>query len=257
MHETFRLLNNILRYRFKQQVQSQSENGAPNILGWDELALIKHTVEHEIQRIQADYDIDVSVNPSASILRHGPISGLSFPTPALRSSATSGMHTPPPATPPSLSSGGKLGRVSLHWLSAYAAFMTAKILWSRMIRLDIRTDEESAAAVESILQIALLLRRSEGKNMHARLLPSLIWPLPLFVAGIESVDEVWADWVKMFISGIEGRVSESSESSREPQNVEMLALMEDVRRRQDVAGTRVQVADLMAEKGLTTAMFVF
>ncbi|KAK1835826.1 hypothetical protein QBC39DRAFT_339715 [Podospora conica] len=260
LHETFRLLNNILRYRAKQQGPSQSESGAPNILGWDEVVLIKHTVEQEIRRIQADYDIEVSVNPSASILRHGPISGMSFPTPAHRSSAApfmSGMPTPPPATPPSLSSGGKINRVGLHWLSAYAAFMMTKILWSRLVRPDIRTDDESTAAVESILQITLLLRRSEGKKMHARLLPSCIWPLPLFVAGIESVDEVWADWVKLFISGMEGKISESSESSRGSQNVRMLALMEEVRSRQDVSGTRIGVADLMAEKGLTTAMFVF
>ena len=253
------MLNNILRYRAKQQAQSRNPNIPQNILGWDELSLIKRTIEHEIQRVQADYDIDVSVNPSASILRNGPISGMRFSTSAHGNSASpsvSGMPTPPPATPPSLSA-GKLSRVSLHWLSAYAAFMTAKILWSRLIRLDIRTDEESTAAVESILQIALLLRRSEGKDMHARLLPSLIWPLPLFVAGIESVDEVWADWVRLFISGVEGRISESSGATNGSQNVKMLALMEEIRKRQGVSGTRIRVADLMAEKGLTTAMFVF
>ncbi|KAK1760731.1 hypothetical protein QBC47DRAFT_368043 [Echria macrotheca] len=272
LHETFRLLNNILRYRTLRH--NQSLTSGDDLMKWEELALVKRTVEDEMQRVEADFDLAVAVNPSASVLRQGPMPNMSFSTPASSSMRAGTGSTSPeptssplppggamsmptmmmgirsPPTPPQFQP-GKLSRVSLHWLTAYAAFMTTKILWSRLVRLDIRTDETSTAAVESILQIALLLRRSEGTQLHARELPSMLWPLPLFVAGIEAVDEVRADWVKLFISGVQG--------DRGAQNggIKMLELLEEVRSRQDAQGRRIVVTDLMVEKGQTTDMFVF
>jgi hypothetical protein len=80
----------------------------------------------------------------------------------------------------------------------------------------------------------------------------MLWPLPLFVAGIETVDEVWADRVRMFMAGVE------VESGRGG-NERMLALLEEVRRRQEEnGGRRVVVSEVLAERGEKSAdMFVF
>ncbi|KAK3359267.1 hypothetical protein B0T25DRAFT_514833 [Lasiosphaeria hispida] len=275
LHETFRLLTSILRYRSLRQSQTTA---AQDLNSWEELAAVKHTVDNEMQRVEADFDLAVAINPSACILRYGPMPSMTIPAPAQRNSigaspappdstpaaptATVGgvddglMPAPSQPTPP-YTSAGKLSRVSLHWLTAYAAFMTTKILWSRLVRLDVRTDEASTAAVESILQVALLLRRSEGEKLHARELPSMLWPLPLFVAGIETVDEVWADWVRLFISGVEGGRGVEEGVGQGGGKMEMIELLEEIRKRQDVVGTRITVSTLMAEKGVTTGMFVF
>ena len=256
LHETFRLLTSVLRYRALHRSQSMRHGDDLGI--WEELAAVKRTVDDELQRVEADFDLAVAINPSASILRQGPMPGMSHPSPGPRtSSSPPGPGLSNRSSPnPSQAGCEKLSRVSLHWLTAYAAFMTTKILWSRLIRVDIRTDETSTAAVESILQIALLLRRSEGRKLHARELPSMLWPLPLFVAGIESVDEVWADWVKLFISGVEARGPEGNTGDGSG-NTKMLELMEEIRKRQDEVGTRIVVTDFMAARGQTTDMFVF
>ncbi|KAK0720477.1 hypothetical protein B0H67DRAFT_662778 [Lasiosphaeris hirsuta] len=274
LHETFRLLTSILRYRSLRQSQTSA---VQDLNSWEELAAEKHTVDNELQRVEADFDLAVVINPSAYILRYGPMPGMAIPpqhnstggspvppddsTPAAPT-ATMGrvddglIPTPSPPTLP-FTPTGKLSRVSMHWLTAYAAFMTTKILWSRLVRLDVRTDEDSTAAVESILQIALLLRRSEGEKLHARELPSMLWPLPLFVAGIETVDEVWADWVRLFISGVEGGRGIEGGVGEGERKMKMIELLEEIRKRQDAVGTRITVSTLMAEKGITTGMFVF
>ncbi|KAK5663074.1 hypothetical protein OQA88_6490 [Cercophora sp. LCS_1] len=244
LHETFRLMNSILRYRTIRHDQSQTDGH--DFVAWEGLAVAKRTVDDEVHRIEADFDLAVAINSSAAVLCRGIMAGAS--SSGSRTPESTGMAPQSPPTPPHFQV-NKLSRVSLHWLTAYAAFMSTKILWSRLIRLDIRTDEASAAAVESILRILLLLRRSEGRKLHARDLPNMLWPLPLFVAGMETVDEVWADWVKLFISDVEGR--------KEGEKSKMLGLLEEVRRRQDEAGKRVYVTDLMAEQGQGTELFVF
>ncbi|KAK4453611.1 hypothetical protein QBC34DRAFT_189100 [Podospora aff. communis PSN243] len=238
LHNTFRLLTSILRYRALRHTQSLT--AGDDLAAWEELAVVKRRVDDEMQRVGADFDLAVAINPSAYILKQGPIPGMS--SSSYSSDLNSRARAPP--TPPQ----GKLSRVSLHWLTAYAAFMTTKILWSRLIRLDVRTDETSTAAVESILQIALILRRSEGEKLHARELPSMLWPLPLFVAGIETVDEVWADWVRLFIKGVEG------DGKGKGKIVELIG---EIRRRQEEVGGRVVVTDVLAEKGQGTEIFVF
>ncbi|KAK0651969.1 hypothetical protein B0T16DRAFT_387313 [Cercophora newfieldiana] len=250
LHETFRLLTSILRYRALRRQQSLT--GGEDHTAWEELAAVKRTVEDEIARVEADFELAVAINPSAEVLKHGPMPGMSASSAAAYGAGAGAVLGPrAPPTPPY---SGKLSRVSLHWLTAYAAFMTTKILWSRLIRLDVRTDETSSRAVEGILQIALILRRSEGEKLHARELPSMLWPLPLFVAGIEAVDEVWADWVKMFIKGVEGGKGSGAEKGASAKIVE---LMDDIRRQQNEVGGRVVVTDILAERGEGTEMFVF
>jgi hypothetical protein len=239
LHDTFRLLTSILRYRALRHTQSLT--AGDDITAWEELAVVKRTVDDEMQRVGADFALAVAINPSAYILKQGPMPAMSSSS----HSADPNNRVRAPPTPPQ----GKLSRVSLHWLTAYAAFMTTKILWSRLIRLDVRTDETSTAAVESILQIALILRRSEGEKLHARELPSMLWPLPLFVAGIETVDEVWADWVKLFIKGVEGHGGKGKGK--------IVELIGEIRRRQEEIGGRVVVTDVLAEKGQGTEIFVF
>ncbi|KAK0626676.1 hypothetical protein B0T14DRAFT_492960 [Immersiella caudata] len=240
LHETFRLLTSILRYRALRHTQSLT--AGDDITAWEELAAVKRTVDDEMQRVEVDFDLAIAINPSAGVLRQGIVPGM----PSSSYSPDHSTEARAPPTPPQ----GKLSRVSLHWLTAYAAFMTTRILWSRLIRLDVRTDETSKAAVESILQIALILRRSEGEKLHARELPSMLWPLPLFVAGIETIDEVWADWVELFVQGVEAGEKGKGKGK-------IAELMGEIRRRQDEIGGRVVVTDVLAEKGQGTEIFVF
>lgn len=58
-----------------------------------------------------------------------------------------------------------------------------------------RTDQEAQAAVAGTLRIARVLR----KTKYLRSPRSTIWPLPLFIAGIETTDEVYQDWIVAYM----------------------------------------------------------
>ncbi len=54
-----------------------------------------------------------------------------------------------------------------------------------------RTDAECQDAAADILRIARLLRQTK----YLRSPRSTIWPLPLYIAGIETTDGVYQDWI--------------------------------------------------------------
>ncbi|KAK3325639.1 hypothetical protein B0H66DRAFT_133253 [Apodospora peruviana] len=243
VHETLCVLSNMLHYRSVQRVQSSSQDQA----GWEEHLTARHAaIDNDLRRVEAEFELAVVMNASAGVLGRG----LALPgTPRRISpgptelSETGGSSSPPSSLISTFSSS-----TELHWLNAYCAFLTTKVLWSRLSRPDIRTDNASAAAVESILQIAMLLRRSRYGTEHRPWeTASVLWPLPLFVAGVETTDEVRSDWVRMFITRKE--VGDKMD--------EMLDLMEEVRNRQDEAGTRVYVDLVMAELGKQRGIFAF
>ena len=249
LHEMFCLLASMLHYRSAQRSQSASQDPA---IWEDHLSARYAGIESDLQRAETEFDIASAMNSSGSVLQRGPMGGLAILSSRRFSS------TPPepgdmaaPASPTSnMSSAGELSRIGVYWLTAYASFLTCKIMWSRITQPAIRTDNASASAAETILQIALLLRRSRGYSvLHPSCL--VLWPLPLFVAGIETVDEVRSDWVRLFMTGIEvGGMRPGSGN-------QLLDLMEEVRRRQDQTGTRVYVDQTMAETGRMRGIFAF
>ncbi|KAK3686002.1 hypothetical protein B0T22DRAFT_482918 [Podospora appendiculata] len=239
LHETFCLLSSMLHYR-----TSRRSHGAT--AGWHA------AIEAGFQRIGNEFDLAVATNASAAILGAGPVTGLFTPARgiSITSSDSSENDNMSPHSPLSPGFPAELSRTNVYWLTAYASFLAAKILWSRLAQPEIRTEGTSAAAVESILQIALLLRRSGGYEYHAQVQSSMFWPLPLLVAGIETVDEVRADWLRLFMSDVEAGVPESARK-------ELLSLMEEVRKRQDEMGTRVEVDMVMAGRGRANRMYAF
>ena len=261
LHDTFCLLAELLRYRYLQR----NYRNAQGLGSWKDLAAQHASIDSEIQRLDNEFDMAAATIPAANILRRGPLA-----RPFTTASAVANNHmssesanigrtaptrspTPPSSLPP------RPGRTSLHWLTAYASFLTVKILWSRAVLPNIRTDKTSAEAVESILQVALLLRRFQDGETHDQVLSPMLWPLPLFVAGIETVDEVRADWIRLFMSGIEagkepGRCLRLCSGASGKDAIE---LMEQVRKRQDEVGTRVDVDFVMAEVGGAKCMFAF
>lgn len=248
LHEMFCLLAAMLHYRSAQRSQSVSHDPG----SWEDHIVARHEgIESDLQRTEAEFDLAGAMNPSASVLRRGPMGRLAIlASRRFSTSPPDPVDIQPSASSQTTSSVGDLGQISVEWLTAYASFLTAKIMWSRITQPAIRTDNASATAAETILQIALLLRRGWGPNfLHPSCL--VLWPLPLFVAGIETVDEVRSDWVRLFMSGIQvGGMRPGSGS-------ELLDLMEEVRRRQDETGTRVFVDETMAETGRMRGIFAF
>ncbi|KAK0635471.1 hypothetical protein B0T17DRAFT_43466 [Bombardia bombarda] len=215
---------------------------------------------------------------------------LPSPSPSMSSSPSSSSSPFPsfPSSIPSFPRGAAavtdppLSRVSLDWLTAYASFLTARILWSRLMQqqppnnnnnsssssssssVRRRTDAASAAAVESILQIALLLRRSHAHEQYAQALhgvsSAMLWPLPLFVAGIETVDEVRADWLRLLIAGGDnggtGGGGGGGAGGYGGRSGVMLAVMEEVRKRQNEVGGRVDVGAVLGERGVVRVGFL-
>lgn len=102
---------------------------------------------------------------------------------------------------------------------------------------------------------------------------SMLWRLPIFVAGIETTDDVYADWIRAYLREMEGdrtRARERTEANwrEEPcrgkngkvdgdcdagpgekmmERMTVLSLMERVRELQDIRGCRVDVGSVVAE----------
>lgn len=294
MHETFTLISNILRYRaWRYQLKKQGGLSQHN-----ELVVARTTaINLDIRRMEAEFALASATNTSAAVL-HLKSSAFSSAVPAsiiCYHEDTFPGHSPtsisaiweplglntcrvnPLASPSSDQPFATIDRTSLHWLSCYAAFSTAKILWSRILRPTIRNDESSAAAVRSILQIALRLQEKKNSSFamnnmsYKKVIRSMLWPLPLFVAGIETTDDIHADWIKTFIDQVAlfnhhidspasggcghssremlraghggGRMSGGIDGKR------VQLLMARAREMQDRLGRRVDVEDFMRELG--------
>ncbi|KND90056.1 hypothetical protein TOPH_05336 [Tolypocladium ophioglossoides CBS 100239] len=89
------------------------------------------------------------------------------------------------------SHGRPVDSTTFHILTVEALRFCAVIAFSRAMHPAVRTDPEAQAAAAGIVRIARVLR----KTRHLRTPRSTIWPLPLFIAGTETVDEVYQDWI--------------------------------------------------------------
>jgi hypothetical protein len=255
LHEAFCVLAKVARYRYLQQTSPLSAGS------WGDLTMSRHRdVEDNIQRLEGDFQLAAIMNDAANDTLSGLVPGTWRPPPTMSTSPTQLELYKAESAGPCPSSvcinSQTPNRESLDWLTAYAVFLATKILWSRAVFPSIRTDHASIEAVESILQAALHLRRARGREDLCQELPSALWLLPLFVAGIETVDEVRADWVRMFVCGV-AEVERDGNSSRRAHARKVLDLMEHLRAKQDQQGSRVCIEEAMREIEGPNGVFMF
>lgn len=88
-----------------------------------------------------------------------------------------------------------MDRTAFHLLTVIALHLSVTVLLNRILKPSIRTDQESQEAADEIIRIAHRLRKAKYLDTPR----SLIWPLPLFVAGIETTDEIYQDWILSYL----------------------------------------------------------
>lgn len=153
-------------------------------------------------------------------------------------------------------------QIAIDWLGANAVFHGAKILWSRILFPNEKTGYASPA-VASILQIAWQLRQLQDP-LHNSLMQSWpLWPLPMFLAAIETTDSIHADWLRRQIEQVVTRADQTTRSletnensagrrwqrptlQREVDETTTLELMEKIHGYQN-AGKRVSI-EVVAEE---------
>ena len=215
-HETFRLIANMLHFRSWSNLDNSADK--------QELASAKAAaIDLDIRRIEAEFALVMATDPAAA---------------ALRSGAT----------------GASESTASLKWLSCYAVFLTARILWSRIHHPDVRSEEPAAEAVRAIMNVALCLRKTHRLRTASLKIPrTMLWPLPLFMAGIETTDEIYADWTRTFMDEVSSSGSRGAQDrhanggwiSSVSGGKRVQVLMARVREMQDALGRRVDVASIM------------
>ncbi|EHK24172.1 uncharacterized protein TRIVIDRAFT_221410 [Trichoderma virens Gv29-8] len=253
-HETFCLISKMLHYRSWKYIVEQ--NGA--LSEQRELAEAKETaISLDIRRMDTEFDLAVATNPAASALRNI-ITSLGNNT----ANGSLALNSLRPANTLQ-----DTDRASLQWLSCYAAFLSAKVLWSRFLYPDIRSDSTATIATSGILKIALRLRhiyREGGMAPLTKIPRSMLWPLPIFIAGIETMDEIYADWISEFmdemasamngvtrrrdhntVEHIDASVGNTADGLTDQRLI--LILMMRVREKQDLLGRRVDVQGVMSE----------
>ena len=167
-----------------------------------------------------------------------------------------------------------VARTTFHRLVTTAKTLAATVLLNRVEAPGERTDDESQAAAREIVQIARQLgqlgnrsvsssslaevpeyggggsssRAAVAESSLARLPSvagaaphSLVWPMPVFVAGIELTDPVYQDWVLAYLADVASWGGTSTRRARE--------LLRRVIQQQDSSGRRVDVRHVVAEFG--------
>ena len=247
VHEMFCLLGAVIQYRSWRQLQA--ETGAA---GFEEAApSMQSTIEADFRHMDLELGLSIIADPSASIL--DPV--LAHQTGAGIAAAPLYRQSQPEHT---------ISRVSLDWLGVYGAFLAVKILWSRVLYPELRTDDASSAAVASILQITLQLRKLKDPRRNSQILSSCLWPLPMLLAGVETTDDVHADWLRLIIGQVAARATGLPDGprhheeavgrhvsqlawQREADETAIMELLERTRERQDAQGRRVEIEAVARE----------
>lgn len=93
------------------------------------------------------------------------------------------------------------------------------------------SDPQSQAAVSDIVRIARLLRNTK----FLRSPRSTIWPLPLFIAGIEATDGVYQDWIVQYMKELKPWGSHVERSTE---------VLERIITQQEATGHRMRLAEI-------------
>ncbi len=254
VHEMYCLLGAVIRYRTWRQLQA--ETGAA---GFEEAApSMESDIEADFRHMDLELGLSIIADPSASILdpvlvHHTGAGNAAAPLDS--STAPLYRQTQPEHT---------ISRVSLDWLGVYGAFLAVKILWSRVLHPELRTEDASSAAVASILQIALQLRKLKDPQHNSQIRSSCLWPLPMLLAGVETTDDVHADWLRVIIEQVATRATGLPDGprhheemvgghvsqlawEREADETAVMELLERTRERQDIQGRRVEIESVARE----------
>ncbi|KAL7940844.1 hypothetical protein V8C42DRAFT_356005 [Trichoderma barbatum] len=201
-----------------------------NFLEQRELAEAKETaISLDIRRMDTEFDIAIATNPTANTLYNIATSlGRNIANSFLINHAANGnqgLHSFLPAD-----TSRYIDRASLQCLSCYVAFVFAKGTLTSQMRIP----------------------------------RSILWPLPLFIAGIETTDEIYAGWISEFIDemasamngGARGRRHNAKEYIHASvDNIgdgltdqrRIVTLMMRIRESQDLLGRRVDVHGVVSE----------
>lgn len=101
--------------------------------------------------------------------------------------------------PPYPSRKDTVDRTTFHALTVIALHLSATIILNRILSPSTRTDTESQDAAHEIIRIAYRLRKARYLDTPR----SLIWPLPLFIAGIETTDGIYQDWILSYMGELQ------------------------------------------------------
>ncbi len=127
-----------------------------------------------------------------------------------------------------------VNRTLFRHLTVSSLYYSAIILLNRVLEPNIRTDGESQSAAQCICKIAHQLRRTG----FLRTPRSLVWPLPIFIAGIETTDVIYQDWILEYIREME---------DWGPNMKSMGFLLQKIITRQERENRRVKVRDVMED----------
>lgn len=123
------------------------------------------------------------------------------------------------------------------------ALMNAIIIYfDRICYPDIRTNKKCQKAASEILKIAVQLKTLRPKGTPG----STQWPFPLFIAGVETTDVVYQNWI----------AKELSDSDKEGWGLNLgktRILFKECIAKQEETGRRIDIGDVMARK---TGVFV-
>lgn len=112
--------------------------------------------------------------------------------------------------------------------------LSATILLNRATAPNIRSDAETQAIAVEIVRIVRRVRKT-GYLLSPR---TLVWPLPIFIAGIEVTDEIYLDWIEDYMRELSNQGSSTKKA---------VELLRRVNAKQDLEGKRVKVCDVMRE----------
>lgn len=121
-----------------------------------------------------------------------------------------------------------------HILIINALIHSSVIYFDRICHPDIRTNDRSQKSADEILKIALKLKNLRGIETPG----SLQWPLPMFIAGIETTHDIQKDWILHELDNYE-------DAGWGSQIGKMKILLQNTWKEQDKVNSRVDVGKLM------------
>lgn len=121
-----------------------------------------------------------------------------------------------------------------HIMTVKALCLCATIMLHRAIDSTVRTDPEAQSAARNLIRIARLFRKAKRLETPC----SVIWPLPIFIAGIEIADEIYQDWTVEYMREL-GHWGAHVVKGRE--------LMEQTLRWQEKHGRRAGIRDYLVQ----------
>ncbi|KAJ5825568.1 fungal transcriptional regulatory protein [Penicillium riverlandense] len=120
---------------------------------------------------------------------------------------------------------------TFHIMTVRALCLCSTIMLNRVINPHVRTDPDAQAAARELVRLCRVFRKSKSLESPR----SVIWPLPLFIAGIEIDDEVYQDWILDYMKDL-NQWGLHVVKSRE--------LLEQIIQWQDSNGSRASMKDL-------------